>query len=62
MRGVVERFYKIEFKGYLTTGEMIERKVEGFYARLIQHEVDHLDGIYIPYKLKILRNLDLKRK
>ena len=54
MRGVVERFYEIEFKGYLTTGEMIERKVEGFYARLIQHEVDHLDGILYPLQIKDL--------
>lgn len=54
MRGVVERFYKIEFKGFLITGEIIERKVEGFYARLIQHEVDHLDGILYPMQIKDL--------
>ena len=41
---------------------MIERKVEGFYARLIQHEVDHLDGILYPLQIKDLTKFGFEEK
>ena len=48
MRGKVARYKKIRYTGYSETGEFIERIAEGWHARLVQHEVDHLDGILYP--------------
>jgi peptide deformylase len=42
--GLVKRFKKISYKAFSIDGEMIEGKAEGFVARIIQHEIDHLDG------------------
>ena len=42
------RYKKIRYTGYSETGAMIERIAEGWHARLVQHEVDHLDGILYP--------------
>ena len=42
--GKVERFKKINLQYYNEQGEKIEREIHGFFARLIQHECDHLDG------------------
>lgn len=53
LRGLVPRFEKIEYSGYdLMTGNFIKRMAEGFHARIIQHECDHLDGILFPQRLK----------
>ena len=45
IRGKVERYKKIEVNYYNEKGEHIEKTVQGFLARDIQHECDHLDGI-----------------
>lgn len=45
IRGKVERYKSIELTYYDEKGEKIVKKVNGFFARLIQHECDHLDGI-----------------
>lgn len=42
--GLVKRFKKISYKAFSIDGRIIEGKAEGFLARVIQHEVDHLDG------------------
>ncbi|MEN9905538.1 MAG: hypothetical protein RLZZ555_2103 [Pseudomonadota bacterium] len=44
LRGRVPRFLKIRYRGFDPWGETIEREVEGFHARVVQHECDHLDG------------------
>ena len=45
MQGLVRRFKKIKYHGYDITGKKIENEAQGLHARVIQHEIDHLDGI-----------------
>ena len=45
VRGKVERYKKIKLTYYNEKGEQIEKELNGFAARLIQHECDHLDGV-----------------
>lgn len=48
MRGKVARYRKIRYSGLSATGEKISREAEGWHARLVQHEFDHLNGILYP--------------
>ena len=52
IRGKVERYKNIELTYYNENGEKIVKKLNGFFARLIQHECDHLDGIVFLEKVK----------
>ena len=52
LRGKVERYTKIELTYYTETGEKIVREIDNFFARLIQHECDHLDGIVFLERVK----------
>jgi peptide deformylase len=52
MRGWVPRFRKIRYSGRDERGQRIERTVEGFHARVVQHEVDHLDGVLYPMRIR----------
>jgi peptide deformylase len=52
MRGWVPRFHKLKYSGYDEKGERFERDVEGFHARVVQHEVDHLDGVLYPMRIR----------
>ncbi|MDB5395729.1 MAG: peptide deformylase [Rhodospirillales bacterium] len=45
LRGVVPRYARITYRGWLPDGTRVESEAEGFQARILQHEVDHLDGI-----------------
>lgn len=45
IRGKVERYKEIELTYYNERGERMVRDIEGFFARDVQHECDHLDGI-----------------
>jgi peptide deformylase len=56
MRGLVPRYARLHYRGFDATGASIERTVEGFHARVVQHEVDHLDGILYPQRVQDLRN------
>jgi len=56
MPGLVPRFRHLRYRGFDLHGEPIERTVEGFHARVVQHEVDHLDGILYPQRVQDLRN------
>jgi peptide deformylase len=56
MRGLVPRFHKLRYRGFDLHGAPIDRTVEGFHARVVQHEVDHLDGILYPQRVLDLRN------
>ena len=56
LRGLVPRFRRLRYRGYDLEGTPIDRTVEGFHARVVQHEVDHLDGILYPQRLRDLRN------
>jgi peptide deformylase len=52
MRGWVPRFRKLRYSGFDEHGERFEREVEGFHARVVQHEVDHLDGVLYPMRIR----------
>jgi peptide deformylase len=52
MRGVVPRFRQLRYQGFEQTGKPIDRTVEGFHARVVQHEVDHLDGVLYPMRIR----------
>ena len=56
MRGLVPRFKVLRYRGFGIDGEPIDRSVEGFHARVVQHEVDHLDGVLYPQRISDLRN------
>jgi peptide deformylase len=56
MRGLVPRFRHLRYRGFDLQGNPIDRTVEGFHARVVQHEVDHLDGILYPQRVQDLRN------
>ena len=55
MRGLVRRFNKINYKGCDQFGKLIDRDVDGFHARVVQHECDHLIGMLYPQRIKDLR-------
>jgi len=55
LRGLVPRYTKINYSGYDINGQRIARFAEGFHARVLQHEYDHLDGILYPMRIKDLR-------
>ena len=52
MRGVVPRFARIRYTGYGPDGERIDREAEGFHARVVQHECDHLIGKLYPMRIR----------
>lgn len=54
LRGVVPRFTRLHYSGFDQYGGVIDREVEGFHARVVQHECDHLDGILYPRRIKDL--------
>ena len=56
MRGLVPRYRRLRYRGLDAAGAPIDRTVEGFHARVVQHEVDHLDGILYPQRVRDLRN------
>ena len=51
MRGVVARYSNIRYRGFDQNGAAIERVAQGFHARVVQHECDHLDGILYPMRM-----------
>ena len=57
MRGVVPRYTKLRYTGVDEHGNPIDRVAEGFHARVVQHEVDHLDGILYPQRMTDLGKL-----
>jgi peptide deformylase len=52
LRGVVPRFARLRYEGFDPQGRPICREVDGFHARVVQHECDHLDGILYPMRMK----------
>lgn len=52
LRGWVPRWEKIRYAGYDERGKRFQRSVAGFHARVVQHEVDHLDGILYPMRIR----------
>jgi peptide deformylase len=56
MRGLVPRYRRLRYRGFDQYGAPLERTVEGFHARVVQHEVDHLDGILFPQRVRDMRD------
>lgn len=52
LRGVVPRFSQIRYTGFDQYGDAIDRTVDGFHARVVQHECDHLVGKLYPMRIK----------
>ena len=55
MRGWVPRHAALRYRGLTPQGKTIERRASGFHARVVQHEVDHLDGVLYPLRIRDLR-------
>lgn len=56
MRGLVPRFQRLRYRGFDALGVVIDRTVQDFHARVVQHECDHLDGVLYPMRISDLRN------
>ncbi len=56
MRGLVPRYTQLRYTGFDLDGNAIDRTAQGFHARVVQHEVDHLNGILYPMRIDDLRN------
>lgn len=54
MRGWVPRWKRLRYAGQDVDGRFFERVVDGFHARVVQHECDHLDGILYPMRIRDL--------
>lgn len=52
LRGVVPRFANIRYTGFDPYGDAIDRTVDGFHARVVQHECDHLIGVLYPMRIR----------
>jgi len=52
LRGIVPRFARIRYRGFDLDGRPIEREAEGFHARVVQHECDHLVGKLYPMRIR----------
>lgn len=56
MRGLVPRHAKLRYSGFDQYGKRFERTVDGFHARVVQHECDHLIGTLYPMRIRDLHN------
>lgn len=52
LRGVVPRYSRLRYRGFGADGAAIDRVAEGFHARVVQHECDHLDGVLYPMRVR----------
>ncbi|TMH33973.1 MAG: peptide deformylase [Betaproteobacteria bacterium] len=57
LRGVVPRFTRIRYSGFDPQGKLIDREVDGFHARVVQHECDHLIGKLYPMRMRDMSKL-----
>jgi peptide deformylase len=57
LRGMVPRITRIRYSGADENGQIFEREAEGFHARVVQHECDHLIGRLFPTRMTDLRRL-----
>jgi len=54
LRGMVPRYARLRYQGFDEQGKPIDRSVDGFHARVVQHECDHLAGILYPMRMRDL--------
>lgn len=55
LRGLVPRYTRLRYQGFNEFGDLIDRTVDDFHARVVQHECDHLWGILYPMRMKDMR-------
>lgn len=55
MRGLVPRHKRVHYQGFDASGNTIDRTVDGFHAKVVQHECDHLEGILYPMRIRDMR-------
>jgi peptide deformylase len=55
LRGEVPRFTRVRYRGFDPQGHPIDRVVDGFHARVVQHECDHLIGKLFPMRVRDFR-------
>ncbi|MCZ6897152.1 MAG: peptide deformylase [Betaproteobacteria bacterium] len=55
MRGMVPRFSRVRYHGFDQFGKSINRSVDGFHSRVVQHECDHLQGVLYPMRITNFR-------
>jgi len=51
MHGIVPRYTRIRYRAIGPNGQPFEREAEGYHARVVQHECDHLDGLLYPMRM-----------
>jgi peptide deformylase len=52
LRAVVPRWSRIRYQGFDVAGQVIDREADGFHARVVQHECDHLNGVLYPMRVR----------
>lgn len=57
LQGLVPRHARIGYRGLSPEGRLIEREADGLHARVVQHEVDHLDGVLYTMRMSDLSQL-----
>ena len=62
MRALVPRYTSIRYSGYDQHGNRFSRNVEGFHARVVQHECDHLDGILYPQRIRNMQSFGFREE
>ncbi len=62
LRGRVPRCNKIKYRGYDQYGNVIERIAADFHARVVLHEVDHLDGILYPQRMEDMSDFGFEQE
>ncbi|MBV1777149.1 peptide deformylase [Burkholderiaceae bacterium DAT-1] len=62
MRGLVPRHASVRYQGFDEFGQVIDRTVAGFHARVVQHECDHLFGMLYPMRVRDLRNFGYEQE
>ena len=55
LRGLVARHSQIRYSGLTLDGTVVEREADGLHARILQHEIDHLDGVLYPERMTDLK-------
>lgn len=60
--GAVPRHTRIVYRGYLANGQPFEREATNFHARVVQHEIDHLDGVLFPMRMTDLSLLSFNEE
>jgi len=61
-QGLVPRWQTVDWQGLDRHGRTVAGRAEGFFARVLQHEVDHLDGVLYPMRLRDPRDLAMTRE